>query len=142
MNAIGLILPGLGNSGPDHWQSRWERADPSFVRVQLGDWDRPSCEEWLENLEQSVARAGTGAVLVAHSLACILVAHWAQASRMTIKSALLVAPPNADRADFTRRLADAWGSRYVSIGPAGHINAASALGDWPEGLALFRQLAA
>lgn len=176
MNTIGLVLPGLGNSGPDHWQSRWERADPSFIRVQLGDWDRPSYEAWREVLEKSVARAGARTVLVAHSLACILVAHWARESNLEIKGALLVAPPNPDRPDFpreavgfspvplsrlrfpsivvassddpygslefTRGLADAWGSRFASIGPAGHINADSGLGDWPDGLELFRQLAA
>ena len=28
-----LILPGLYNSGPDHWQSRWEAAHREFRRV-------------------------------------------------------------------------------------------------------------
>ena len=34
--------------------------------------------------------------------------------------------------------ASAWGSRFVMIGEAGHINTVSHLGDWPEGLALLR----
>jgi predicted alpha/beta hydrolase family esterase len=37
-------------------------------------------------------------------------------------------------------LAQAWGSRYVSAGAAGHINAESGLGDWPTGLALLQGL--
>src|SRR6266508_2751450 len=34
--------------------------------------------------------------------------------------------------------ASAWGSKFVMIGEAGHINRASGFGDWPEGLALLR----
>jgi uncharacterized protein len=100
MNTTALILPGIGNSGPDHWQSLWEAANPSFVRVQQRDWDSPVCEEWLEVLEKTVARFGVGAVLIAHSLACLLVAHWAVRTHLKVKGALLVAPPNPDGPDF------------------------------------------
>ena len=34
---------------------------------------------------------------------------------------------------FSQACASAWGSRWESIGPRGHINADSGLGDWPEG---------
>lgn len=37
-------------------------------------------------------------------------------------------------------LAAAWGSEIVTIGPVGHVNADSGLGDWPEGLALLQGL--
>jgi uncharacterized protein len=102
MNTTALILPGIGNSGPAHWQSLWEAANPSFVRVQQRDWDSPVCEEWLEVLEKSVARFGVSAVLVAHSLACLLVAHWAVRTQLKVKGALLVAPPNPDGPDFPK----------------------------------------
>jgi len=36
--------------------------------------------------------------------------------------------------------ATAWGSEFVMIGEAGHINSASSLGDWPEGFSLLRSL--
>jgi prephenate dehydrogenase len=39
-----------------------------------------------------------------------------------------------------REFARAWGSRLVDIGPAGHINGESGLGDWPEGKRLLRHL--
>ena len=29
-----LIVPGLYNSGPDHWQSHWERELPNAQRVE------------------------------------------------------------------------------------------------------------
>jgi prephenate dehydrogenase len=39
-----------------------------------------------------------------------------------------------------REFARAWGSRFVDIGPAGHVNGESGLGDWPEGKRLLRHL--
>jgi len=39
-----------------------------------------------------------------------------------------------------REFARAWGSRFVDIGSAGHINGESGLGDWPEGKRLLRHL--
>lgn len=175
MNSTVLILPGIGNSGPEHWQSLWEQANPSFVRVQQRDWDHPVCSEWLDVLGQTVARVGGNAVLVAHSLACLLVAHWAAITHLSIQGALLVAPPNPNgpnfpkeavgfsllplkslpfssivaastndpygSVEFARSAASAWGSRFVNIGPAGHINSESGLGEWNEGLLLLQQLA-
>ncbi len=175
MNSSVLILPGIGNSGPEHWQSLWENADPSFTRVQQRDWDHPVCSEWLDVLEASVARVGANVVLVAHSLACALVAHWAASTKLTIKGALLVAVPDPDgpnfpqeaigfsplplepfafpsivvassndpygSMEFARSAAIAWGSRFVNIGMAGHINSQSGLEEWSEGLSLLQQLA-
>ena len=43
-------------------------------------------------------------------------------------------------AERARQFADAWGSRWVDAGERGHLNADSALGDWPEGLALLQTL--
>jgi predicted alpha/beta hydrolase family esterase len=39
-----------------------------------------------------------------------------------------------------RTFAEAWGSRFVTIGDAGHINSQSSLGDWPAGFALLQEL--
>jgi prephenate dehydrogenase len=39
-----------------------------------------------------------------------------------------------------REIARIWGSRFVDIGPAGHVNGDSGLGDWPEGKRLLRLL--
>jgi serine hydrolase len=41
---------------------------------------------------------------------------------------------------YARHCASAWGSQFVEIGPAGHINAESGHGAWPEGFRLLRQL--
>lgn len=102
MNTTALILPGIGNSDSDHWQSLWEKANPSFVRIQQRDWDHPVCEEWVEVLENTLSRLGPDVILVAHSLACALVSHWAENRKSKIRGALLVAPPNPDGPCFPK----------------------------------------
>jgi predicted alpha/beta hydrolase family esterase len=44
---------------------------------------------------------------------------------------------SVDRARF---FADHWGSKFISIGAAGHINVASGYGKWDDGLALIQTL--
>ena len=39
-----VILPGLYDSGPEHWQSHWERTLPAIVRVAQRDWETPARE--------------------------------------------------------------------------------------------------
>jgi 2-methylisocitrate lyase-like PEP mutase family enzyme/predicted alpha/beta hydrolase family esterase len=169
-----LILPGLFNSGPEHWQSRWERDDPSLVRVEQRNWDTPGRDEWVATLEAAVAAAGPNVVLVAHSTGCPLVAFWAARTKRTIRGALLVAPSDTEAPSYpdgptgwrpmplaplpftsvvvassndqfcaldrARAFARAWGSRFVNVGAAGHINADSGLGSWPDGRALLAEL--
>ena len=91
-----LILPGYGDSGPDHWQSHWERDDPAFRRVVQEDWLLPKLTDWVARLEDAVACCAAPPVLAAHSLACALVAHWAMRSRARAGGALLVAPADVD----------------------------------------------
>jgi predicted alpha/beta hydrolase family esterase len=92
-----LIIPGIGNSGPQHWQSLWEKTNPDFVRVQQRDWENPVCEEWVAALEVAVKNAGPRVVLVAHSLGCLTVAHWASGPHSPAAAALLVAVPDPNR---------------------------------------------
>ncbi|MGH8603057.1 MAG: RBBP9/YdeN family alpha/beta hydrolase [Gammaproteobacteria bacterium] len=89
-----LILPGIGNSGPDHWQTHWEKLHPEYTRVIQDDWNNPECAKWLTCLEKAVSLSGPDTVVIAHSLACLLVAHWATSTHLRIKAALLVAVPN------------------------------------------------
>lgn len=94
MSSPVLILPGVGNSDPLHWQSLWENAHPDFLRVQQRDWDKPVCEEWVATLEAAVKQAGPKVVLVAHSLGCLTIAHWASGPHSPAAGALLVAVPD------------------------------------------------
>jgi predicted alpha/beta hydrolase family esterase len=95
-----LILPGYDNSGPDHWQSLWEKAHPAFVRVQQKSWTAPVCDDWVAALDAAIAAAAAAPVLVAHSLGCLAIAHHAVRHRRAVHGALLVAPPNVDDPDF------------------------------------------
>ena len=107
-----LILPGWQGSGPDHWQSRWERLH-GYTRVEQHDWLRPLRGDWIARLEDVLlacdVECGGPAVLVAHSLGCQHVAAWAAHSRNThrVKAALLVAPPDVER-DDVRTLLPSW----------------------------------
>lgn len=98
-----LVLPGYGGSGPEHWQTLWERAHPELRRVEARDWDHPDRREWVAAMEVAVRASGPGTVLLAHSLACLQVVHWAaehaDAAR-TVHAALLVAPPDPDAPAF------------------------------------------
>jgi predicted alpha/beta hydrolase family esterase len=171
-----LILPGLYSSGPEHWQTYWEKAHPDFRRVEQDDWERPRCSDWIARLEAAVREAGPEAVLVAQSLACTLVARWAENTEQQVRGALLVASSDTEAPSFSEgtegfkpmprnrltfssivvaspddpyvtleraeELARTWGSELVVIGPAGHVNSASRLGDWPVGFALLERLRA
>jgi uncharacterized protein len=96
-----LILPGYADSGPEHWQSHWERADPSFRRVVQEDWLMPVLDDWLATLDRYIRECEAPPVLAAHSLSCALVAHWAVRGSVPVKAALLVAPADVDSADHT-----------------------------------------
>ncbi|WP_370580069.1 RBBP9/YdeN family alpha/beta hydrolase [Mucilaginibacter sp. FT3.2] len=173
-NSTILIVPGLGNSGPEHWQSIWEKQF-GFTRVEQQDWDTPVCADWINTLQQYIAdRNPTEIILVGHSLACSTIAYWAKEFNVAIKGALLVGPSDteadsyptgttgfapvplnklpfksivvASTDDFYVRynraqlFADAWGSKLVNIGAAGHINASSNLGEWQAGIELLKEL--
>jgi len=101
-----LILPGWQNSGAAHWQSRWQQ-DHGYERVQQHDWQRPLRGDWCARLEEVLLQDQRPAVLVAHSLGCLLVAAWAAHSRHTsrVRGALLVAPGDAERVDLRPVLA-------------------------------------
>jgi predicted alpha/beta hydrolase family esterase len=96
-----LILPGWQNSGPLHWQSRWE-ALHGYVRVQQHDWMQPLRGDWMSQLEEAVLAAQRPVVLAAHSLGCLLTAAWTAHSRNVhrVQGALLVAPGDAERAEL------------------------------------------
>jgi serine hydrolase len=117
VNIPTLIVPGIGNSDQDHWQTLWEAANPECIRVQQRDWKNPVCQEWVSGLEQAVAQIGESPVLVAHSLGCLCVAHWAERTSLTIKGALLVAPPNPEDGGFP---SEAIGFSPVPLGLFGY----------------------
>jgi uncharacterized protein len=98
-----LIIPGLGGSGPHHWQTYLERSFPGTLRVHQDDWDKPDRGVWIDRLVAAMEDA-PGAVLVAHSLGCALVSHVAaERPDLIIEAALLVAPADVESADHAPR---------------------------------------
>jgi len=98
MATIFLTVPGITNSGVDHWQSRWEREFPEkFRRIVQAEWDEPVVEDWIATIEKNVQEFGPeNVILAAHSLGCIGATHWSQKYGTRIKGALLVAPSDCE----------------------------------------------
>lgn len=170
-----LIAPGLGNSGPDHWQRRWGARMANARFIEQADWDRPQLGDWIGTIKREIMLATRPVVLIGHSLAVPAIVHAAQQLADTkVRGAFLVSPPDfsgdalpdairgfgdvpTDPLPFpsmvvastndplvaeerARGFAADWGADYLSAGAAGHINAASGHGPWPEGLLMFAEL--
>ncbi|MBB4631664.1 RBBP9/YdeN family alpha/beta hydrolase [Sphingosinicella soli] len=101
-----LTVPGLGGSGPRHWQTLWEARRSDTVRAELGDWDRPCLDTWVTRLNAAIETSPRPVILVAHSLGCLATAWWValrgQAYGAPVAGALLVAPPDTDREATSR----------------------------------------
>jgi predicted alpha/beta hydrolase family esterase len=92
-----LIVPGLRDHMPDHWQTLLERKLANATSVPRRDHNKLSCALWVDALDRSLAQIGGPVVLVAHSAGCAIVAHWAaQRKPHSIVGALLATPPDFD----------------------------------------------
>jgi hypothetical protein len=93
-----LTIPGLNNSGPTHWQSLWERRFARCERIELGQWDSPDKDLWVDRIADAIDVEPDPLLIVAHSLGCHAFAHWfagaSSIARDRIVGALLVAPPD------------------------------------------------
>jgi uncharacterized protein len=169
-----FIIPGLGNSGVEHWQTYFEAKGDNFIRINQLEWDAPNCTDWISKIENTISKYDlTNVVLIGHSLACTTIAHWAKYYGKKIKGALLVAPSDVDVAGYNfpttgfspipsdtinfktivvasendewvtleraKYFAEKWGSEFINIGNAGHINTAAGFGKWDEGLKLLEK---
>lgn len=100
-----LVLAGYRNSGPLHWQSRWESLYPEFKRVQQNSWVQPKRHEWISALDHAVHHAEKPVILIAHSLGVITAAHWAaKCDSSKVAGALLVAPADVERTTVSNAL--------------------------------------
>ncbi len=97
-----LIIPGLGDSGPDHWQTHFEKSGDNFKRINQLEWDAPVCAVWIETIQKELANENAAdIILIGHSLGCATIAHWANAYQQNIKGALLVAPSDLEAPAYT-----------------------------------------
>ncbi len=163
-----LIVPGLRDSGPGHWQTAWHEAFPDFLRVVPSDVHTADLDAWARDVARASA-SGPPPIVVAHSFGCLATVRAAQAFGCALAGALLVAPADPDRFavdGFLPKhrlpfpttlvaslddpwlklvkagvLASRWGSRLEVAGAIGHINAESGIGPWSAGVDLLRDLA-
>jgi predicted alpha/beta hydrolase family esterase len=156
-----LIVPGLHDSGPAHWQTWLQGLHRHSLRVVQTDWQQPDLARWSETITRTLEHAGPGPwIAVGHSFGSLaLVQHLAQVAASPIRAALLVAPADPARfgvaeqlsplqvpvvstvvasdtdpwmqADQARRWARRWGSHWINLGDAGHINTESGFGPLP-----------
>lgn len=89
-----LIIPGYTNSGPDHWQTRWEEKLSSARRVEQAEWSKPVLADWKANLVAAVNEATKPVVLVAHSLGVATAVQAVPEFRTKVAGAFFVAPPD------------------------------------------------
>ena len=60
-----LIVPGWHGSSDEHWQSHWHRTLPGSARVEQQDWLAPRREDWVAELQRSIAASVEPVILVA-----------------------------------------------------------------------------
>ncbi|RXZ43441.1 RBBP9/YdeN family alpha/beta hydrolase [Crenobacter cavernae] len=99
-----VVQPGWKNSGPEHWQSHWQAA-LSATRVENRDWHAPQLDDWLDGLDTALDQAGEPALVIAHSLGCIALAHYARRHPHRVAAAILVAPADVERAAVPSEIA-------------------------------------
>lgn len=95
-----LLVPGIHNSGPTHWQSLWQAHHPNVERIEQDDWDHPVCDTWADTIDAAVRRCARPPLVVAHSLGCLALARWAERSGQTVRALMLVAVPDPAGPNF------------------------------------------
>lgn len=156
-----LIVPGLNDSGPAHWQTWLQQQYRDARRVRQHDWSAPQLDRWAARVDAALdPHRGEAWIAVAHSFGCLALArHLLLVPDSPVRAALFVAPAEPDRfgvagllpttrlrvpstvvasdndpwmtAASTRRWAERWGAHWLTLGEAGHINAESGFGPLP-----------
>jgi predicted alpha/beta hydrolase family esterase len=163
-----LTVPGLHGSGDAHWQGWIEGQFPCSARVMQQDWSAPALDDWAAEVRSAAAALAAPVIVVAHSFGCLAAVHALRGSAGNVCAALLVAPADPLRfsidphtlqaclpvpsvvvgsendpwlsAAQARGFAQHWGSAFVSLGHAGHINAESGFGPWERGRLLVQTM--
>ncbi|MBT3689729.1 serine hydrolase family protein [bacterium] len=98
-----LVLPGISDAGPKHWQTLFLSKFDNIERVEQKDWFNPVCSDWVKELDNAIKKnKDYDIILLAHSLGCPLIMHWAQENSDKIKGAMLVAPADVDASSIPK----------------------------------------
>jgi predicted alpha/beta hydrolase family esterase len=153
-----VVVPGLHGSGADHWQGWLLAQIDGAVRVEQDDWGVPDLDRWADRVAATIAALGPGPhVVAAHSFGCLAtVRATLRDPSLDVARALLVAPADPQRfaaapalpqsrlafsssvvasdndpwmpAASAHAWALRWGSDWINLGNAGHINVDSGYG--------------
>ena len=163
-----VLVPGFKNSGPEHWQSFWERDLGLFQRISQRRWDQRDIDLWVDAIGRQVADSERPAILIGHSLGALASACVIAEGLPGVAAAMFVAPAEPMRFEAEHRvplkllpvptvlvashtdtlisfarakwMAENWGSEFVDVGEAGHINSEAGFGRWPYGLNILVDL--
>jgi predicted alpha/beta hydrolase family esterase len=92
-----LIVPGLREHVPEHWQTLLAAKLSRVHTVPPLEADKLSCAARVEALDRALRAIDGPVILVAHSAGVMMVAHWAQtAQSRPIKGALLATPADVE----------------------------------------------
>jgi len=92
-----LIVPGLRDHVPEHWQTLLASRLPRVRTVTPMGRDDLDCLARVEAIEEAAARIARPIILVAHSGGVIAVTHWARLTRRAVRGALLATPADFDQ---------------------------------------------
>lgn len=164
-----ILVPGIRDSGEEHWQSYWSRRFPSWRRISQRDWSQVDLDSWILAIRRELVTCEQPAMLIGHSFGALVSCYVVQRGMPGIAGVVLVAPAEPLRFELEDRIANgpltvpslafashndplmgfsraeywaqAWGSELVDVGDAGHINAEAGFGAWDYGLQRLGQFA-
>jgi predicted alpha/beta hydrolase family esterase len=103
-----LLVPGTPLL-PGHWMSRWAQWSEHCQVVELGLWDEPHRNTWVNKLNLAIRSADRPVVVVTDDIAALALAWWVEFEAIDgenpILGALIVAAPNMDLPGSDPRLA-------------------------------------
>ncbi|NNC10928.1 serine hydrolase family protein [Planctomonas sp. JC2975] len=167
-----VIVPGIDDSPHDHWQSIWQESlGPTAVRIAPASFIDPDEEDWIAAIDRVagaddllvahslgclataswIARGGraAGAFLVAppdeNGPAFPTTATGFAAPRRPLAIPSVIVASEDDPYSSLEHLAELgewWRAPVITVGPHGHLNRASRLGEWDEGRRLLTAFAA
>ncbi|HEY0211355.1 alpha/beta hydrolase [Acerihabitans sp.] len=164
-----VLVPGINDSGPEHWQTHWQAKLPAWRRIAQRNWQQPDLDGWQTAIRRALDAPSTPSLLIGHSFGALSSWYYAIRCPDRVAGVVLVAPAEPVRFEIEDRIlpvrlpvpslmfashndplltfaraqywADAWGSELVDVGEAGHINAQSGFGAWPHGLQCVQEFA-
>lgn len=103
-----LLVPGAPLK-PGHWMSRWAQWSEHCRVVELGLWDEPHRNTWVNKLNLAIRGADRPVVVVTDDIAALALAWWVEFEAADADSpvigALIVDAPNVDLPGSDPRLA-------------------------------------